>query len=210
MIAGNLNVTLSFDECWGCCRKKDPLAERIKFELLNKNLVDIAPSEMKPTWDNGRTEKAYIAKRIDRFLVHVSIIDKLGMPFATVGSAFVSDHRQILLTLREKGFKKGYPFKFNRTYLEDPAFNDLITNAWKDLSTKAMSPPFLTFRDKMAAVRKLGKEWQIEKMKKDREKIQATRRELDNILKSSNVNSCPFRMKCRIRELERKKYILLK
>lgn len=210
MIAGGLNVTLSSDECWGSCRKKDPLAECIKFKLLNKNLVDITPTEMKPTWDNGRTEKAYIAKRIDRFIVHVSIIDNLGMPFSIVGNAFVSNHRSILLSWREKGFRKGYPFKFNRTYLEDPAFNDLITNAWKDLLSKAMSPPFLTFRDKMAIVRKLVKDWQIEKRKKDRQELQAAQQELDNFLKSSDASSCPFRMKCRIRELERKKYKLLK
>lgn len=132
------------------------------------NLVDITPSEMKPTWDNGRTKKAYIAKGIDWFIVHVSIIDKLGMPFSTIGNTFVSDHRPILLSWREKGFKKGYPFKFNRTYLKDPTFNDLITNAWKDLSAKAMSPPFLTFRDKMTVMRKLVKEWKIEERKKDR------------------------------------------
>lgn len=161
-------------------------------------------------WDNGRAEKAYIAKRIDRFIVHVSIIDKLGMPFSTVGNAFVSNHRPILLSWREKGFRKGYPFKFNRTCLEDPAFNDFITKAWKDLSTKAMSPSFLNFRDKMAAVRKLVKEWQIEKRKKDRQAIQDTQQELDSILKSTDANSCPFSMKCHIRELERKKYILLK
>ena len=68
---------------------------------------------MKPTWDNGRAEKAYISKIIDRFIVHVGIIDKLGMPFSSVGNAFVSDDRPIFLNWREKGYRKGYPFKFN-------------------------------------------------------------------------------------------------
>lgn len=44
IIAGDLNVTLSSNECWGSCKKKDLLADSIKLELLNKNLVDIAPS----------------------------------------------------------------------------------------------------------------------------------------------------------------------
>lgn len=210
MIAGDLNVTLRPDECWGCCRKMDPLADRIKFELLNKNFVDIAPSEMKPTWDNERAEKAYISKRIDRFIVHVSIIDKLGMPFSSVGNAFVSDHRPIFLSWREKGFRKGYPLKFNRTCLEDPTFNDIISNTWKDLSARAMLPPILTFREKMAAVRKLVKEWKIEKRRKDRQAIQDTQWELDSIIKSMDANYCPFSMKCWIREFERKKHILLK
>jgi len=68
-----------------------------------------------------------------------------------------------------------------------------------------MFPPFLTFRDKMDVVRKVVKEWQIEKRKKDRQAIQETQRELDNIIKSMDANSCPFSMKCHIRELERKK-----
>lgn len=49
IITCDLNVTLNSNECWGHCRKNDSLADSIKLELLNKNLVDVAPGEMKPS-----------------------------------------------------------------------------------------------------------------------------------------------------------------
>ena len=112
---------------------------------------------MMPTWDNGRAEKAYIAKMIDWFIVHVSIIDKMGMPYSSIGNVFISDHRPIYLYWREKGFRKGYPFKFNRICLEDPDFNEVITKTWKDFSTKNMIPSFMTFRDKLSDMKKVEK-----------------------------------------------------
>jgi len=108
-------------------------------------------------------EGAYIAKRIDRFIIHISIIDKMGMPFSTIENVFISDHKPISLSWKEKGFKYGYHFKFNRTCLEDPAFNEEITKAWQDLSANCSFPPFMTFRDKMSSMRKVVKAWQYNK-----------------------------------------------
>eukprot|EP00253_Pinus_taeda_P002472 PITA_02472 len=107
MIAGDLNITLCPEEQWGKCKNRDPLSDRIKYELLHRNLGYVVPTKMMPTWNNGRAEEAYIAKRIDRFIVHVSIIDKMGMPFSTIENAFISDHRPISLCWKEKEFRSG-------------------------------------------------------------------------------------------------------
>jgi len=112
-----------------------------------------------PTWENGRVEKAYIAKRIDRFILHVSLIDILGMPFSKIENVFISDHRLIILGWREKGLRKGYSFKFNRQCLEDPEFNDIIKKAWNEMSSSKSFPILMTFRDKMESIRKVVKEW---------------------------------------------------
>lgn len=141
MIAGDFNVTLNSDETWGNRRKKNPLADRIKYELLSRNLVEINPPKMLPTWENGRSGKAFIAKRLYRFILHASIIDRLGMPFTSIGNVFILNHRPILLNWREKGFRKGYSFKFNRSCLEDPEFNDIIVKTWKNLSSTGNLPP---------------------------------------------------------------------
>eukprot|EP00253_Pinus_taeda_P004767 PITA_04767 len=158
---------------------------------------------MMPTWDNGRIDKVYIAKRIDRFIVHGDIIDKMGMPHSSIGNAFISYHRPIYLSWKENGFRKGYPFKFNRTWLEDPDFNEVITKTWKDLSAKDMTPPFMTFRDKLAAIRKVVKDWKFKKIQRDRATFQETQRELDSIFKNMDANSLSFSMRCRIKDLER-------
>lgn len=126
---------------------------------------------MMPTWDNGRIEQAYVAKRIDRFTVHASIIDKMGMPYSSIGNVFIFDHRPIYLSWREKGFRKGYPFKFNRCWLEEPDFNEIVSRTWKDLSARDKITPYLTFRDKMATMRKVVKDWQIKKRHLDKKDL---------------------------------------
>eukprot|EP00253_Pinus_taeda_P027952 PITA_27952 len=181
MIAGDLNVTLNSDETWGNSRKKDPLADRIKYELLSRNLVDINHPKMLPTWENGRIEEAFIAKRIDRFILHASIIDRLGMPFTTTGNVFISDHRPILLNWREKGFRKGYSFKFNRSCLEEPEFNDII----------------------------VVKEWQFKKRQMNRTSLWEIQMELDSISGVLAVHSLTFKMRCCIKELQKKKLKIL-
>lgn len=100
LLAGDMNFTLSPDECWGTGRKKDPLSDRIRMKLLNKNLVDIFPENMGPTWENGRMGSAFIAKRIDRFLIKANFIEKWGMPFSSIANEFLSDHKPILLEWR--------------------------------------------------------------------------------------------------------------
>eukprot|EP00253_Pinus_taeda_P006854 PITA_06854 len=79
LLVGDLNVTLSADECWGNCRKKDLLSDRLRMEFIRRNLVDVKPDQMMPTWENGRTRQAYIAKRIDRFFIKANIIAKWGI-----------------------------------------------------------------------------------------------------------------------------------
>lgn len=192
MIAGDLNITLSPEERWGKCKKRKSLSDRIKYEFLHRDLVDVVPTKMMPTWSNGRIEDAYIAKRIDRFIVHVSIIDKMGMPFSTIENVFISDHRPISLCWKEKGFRSGYPSKFNRSCLEDPASELEISKAWKELSANYLA----TFRDKMSSLRKVVKAWQHKKRRLDRLALQEIQKELDDISKLLKANSLPFSLKC--------------
>eukprot|EP00253_Pinus_taeda_P022511 PITA_22511 len=207
-IKGDLNVTLNSNETWSNSMKKDPLAVHIIYELLNRNLVDINPPKMLPTWDNGRNKEPYIAKRLDRFILHVSIIDTLGMPFSTIGNVFISDHRPILLSWREKGFKKGYSFKFNRSCLEEPEFNDVIIT-WREISSTDNMPPFLTFRDKLASIRKVVKEWQFKKRQLNKTSLRERQMEMDNISGVLVAHLPTFNMRCGIKELQKKKLKIL-
>lgn len=208
MIAGDLNMTLSSDECWGIYRTKDPPADRLKKEFLNSNLVDIVPIKLMPTWDNSRTREAYIAKRIDRFILHSSIIDKMGMLVSSIGNNFTSDHRPIFLGWRGNGFRLGYSFKFNKIQLEDPKFNEIITNKWKELLKSDLSP-FMTFREKVASPRKVAKDWQHQKRKMDKQELADIQKELDNVLNAADPNNLSLDIKGLIRNLEKRKQILL-
>lgn len=92
-ITGDLNCTIGLGEVWGRSRKVDPLARMIGNMIMEHNFVDICPSKMAPNWDNGRARVAYLAKRLDRFLMHEQLVAYLVDVNAEVISNFMSDHR---------------------------------------------------------------------------------------------------------------------
>jgi hypothetical protein len=52
ILAGDLNFTLNSDEIWGTTTLLDPLAPFFKDLFDNSPLVDVAPTELVPTWRN--------------------------------------------------------------------------------------------------------------------------------------------------------------
>lgn len=110
----------------------------------------------------------------------------MGMPFSSIENVFILDHRPILLGWREKGFRKGYSFKFNRTCLEDPEFNEKITKTWNYLSSNKIHPYLMTFRDKMDAIKKVVKEWKFQKDKRAERLFMKP----DRIRQRSGIHGC--------------------
>jgi len=208
LMAGDFNLALGSAECWGNCRSPGNMAGRFRRELLNRDVVDVVPENMCPTWDNSRIGQAYIAKRIDRVIMHVSIYAKMGTPVLSIGSDHISDHRPIFLKWREKVRRLGYPFKFNRVHLTDPSFNDKISNKWKSLHEDEMAP-FMPFRIKMDRLRIVTMEWQRLKRRLDKQELENARRELDSLCQSADPNSLSFDQKILIRNLEKKKQQIL-
>eukprot|EP00253_Pinus_taeda_P006944 PITA_06944 len=201
ILVGDFNFTLNSNECWGHCRHFDSLADSIKLDLLNNNMVDVVPGETVPTWSNGQSDQAYIAKRIDRFLVYNNIIDVLGMPHSSVENILVSDHRPIMLTWPPSGVKMGFPFKFNHTYLHEPTFNELIINVWKEMfDSSCLSPPH-SLREKLSVLKKVVKDWEVGNKKKEKMELQLIQQELDSILRVANSSALSFCMKCHLRVL---------
>eukprot|EP00253_Pinus_taeda_P003346 PITA_03346 len=130
LIAGDLNSTLGPDEVWGKGKKVDAIGEKIKESMLQFNYVDICLKTLSPTWDNGRLGDAYIAKRLDRFIMHKQLMEKFGIPNSHTLPVFISDHRPVSLQWMSSKARNGYPFKFNRYWLEDESFNSMIREFW--------------------------------------------------------------------------------
>eukprot|EP00253_Pinus_taeda_P008693 PITA_08693 len=122
LIMGDLNCTMGPDEVWGRGEKANSIGEKIKEAMMLFNYVDICLDSMSPTWDNGRLGDAYIAKILDRFIMHEQLIEKLGIPTSNTLPVFISDHRTVSLQWMNSNARKGYPFKFNRYWLEEEAF----------------------------------------------------------------------------------------
>lgn len=97
LVAGDLNCTLGPDEVWGKGKIADSIGEKIKEAMFQYNYVDICPKSLSPTWDNGHTGEAYIAKRLDRFIMHEKLLEKQGILSSRTLPVFISDHRPVTL-----------------------------------------------------------------------------------------------------------------
>lgn len=82
------------------------------------------------------------------------LIDFLGDFCSKIINNFTSDHHPITLQWRNVGIRKGLPFKFNRTWLEDPNFNQLIQDCGKYYPTSHMPSPSQNLLNKMDSLKK--------------------------------------------------------
>jgi hypothetical protein len=61
ILARDLNFTFNSKEIWGTLALLDPLATFFKDLFATTPLVDVAPTELVPTWCNGRMgNQAYL------------------------------------------------------------------------------------------------------------------------------------------------------
>lgn len=136
-------------------------------------------------------------------------MDSMGTPFSSIENIFISDHRVIILGWKEKSFRKGYSFKFNRSSLEDPSFNDLIKKTWNELAYNNPSSLLMTFKDKMVYMRKVVKKWQYEKRKSNIKELRNIQRALDMASEAMATHQLSLKMRCFIKELQKKKIKIL-
>ena len=68
-MGGDFNLTLGYFEVWGSRAVTDSLANFFIHAFARKDLLDIIPPKLTPTWRNKRAGNQRVAKRLDRFLV---------------------------------------------------------------------------------------------------------------------------------------------
>jgi hypothetical protein len=132
IIVGDLNITLSAEEVWGSTNFSVSLADHLKALFQSKNLVDICPDRLVPTWRNGRQGSQAIAKRLDRCLLSDSLLISKEFYRSWVEYLFISDHAPIIFQMDLVAVNKNYPFKFNPLWLMDVEFSSLVNMVWKD------------------------------------------------------------------------------
>lgn len=159
LIGGDLNCTLTREEVWARGKKHDPLAGLINGAFLHHNMIDVYPQIMGRTWDNGRTRNSYLAKRLDRFLLNDKLMDHMGRQISNIVHCFTSDHRPISLQWGKRKFRKGFPFKFNKVWLEDAKFNDLVKKSWSSCLPMENSSPSQALLDNLRALKVKVKSW---------------------------------------------------
>ena len=69
IIEGDLNLTLSKKENWGILSRKDGMSSYFANLFESKELVDIQPLKLTPTWRNNKSGDHTISKRLYKFLL---------------------------------------------------------------------------------------------------------------------------------------------
>jgi hypothetical protein len=77
-------------------------------------------------------ENPLFEKRLDRFLVNEDMTTPNCMTWAWIDPPFLSDHVPICLQIGEGKPGTKYPFKFNPTWLLEPAFDQIVRSVWSD------------------------------------------------------------------------------
>lgn len=130
IVMGNFNSTMNLNEIWGDRARGDGLADFLHELFTEFNMVDIHPMPIIPTWKNKRIGSEFIGKRLDRAMVKDNLIISLGLPRTEVLISQISDHMPILLSWRVGDRPSGLHFKFNRAWLADKEFVQLIQSTW--------------------------------------------------------------------------------
>ena len=117
---------MGFKEVWGTHARLDPLLSYFTQKLEESNFLDIGPVKFKPTWRNNIVGEDNIAKRLDRFLIKDTLLEKSFQLKQWIGHGGISYHYPSFLELINGMNKLPNPFKFNRTWLNDDTFLKLV------------------------------------------------------------------------------------
>lgn len=103
----------------------------------------------------------------------------------------------------------GYPFKFNRVWLEDEHFNKLIRENWLSYSPNDSPWHSKSFLDHLSCLRLCVKIWQWGMAISNRKALKNINEELQELSISLISNHVSLDMRAHIRDLEKKKQSLI-
>ena len=160
----------------------DPLTDLFKLHLIQKDIIDIEPVKLEPTWRNHRTREGPVAKRLDRFLVGDPIIVSRDLQsHKWVDWCGESDHNPIILEIRIDAHKPPSPYKFNSAWISNPEFCDLVKSSWTLMLDDVDNREGFSFMENIKHLKKKTLYWaKKKKMEEDAELL-----EIENWLKSN-------------------------
>ena len=92
-------------------------------------LNDIKPKKGRYTWSNNRVGSTNIAARLDRFLVHSSLMDENFIITYKILTKLSSDHHPISLNFEKEEDLGPIPFRFSPLWIECDGFWDIVNQA---------------------------------------------------------------------------------
>ena len=129
--------------------------------------MDIEPIKLKPTWHNNRCGDGRVAKRLDRFLISEKMLDHQQYMSQWVGCGGRSDHLPIFLEYRNGPIKPTSPLKFNKIWLKDASFRQLIHINWVPFNPENRLSTAYKFADIFSQIKRFIKSWAVDKYSKE-------------------------------------------
>ena len=126
IFAGELNFTLSDAEIWGGKARIDHMAHFFTHILDSTNMVDLAPHTPGPTWRNGCVGHDGVSKRLDIFFTSLHLIPILNHYKSWIQPSEILAHYLVFLGWNFQPSYHLYPFKFNRAWLMEKYFYELV------------------------------------------------------------------------------------
>ena len=112
----------------------------------SKELVDVQPLKLTPTWRNNRSGDQVISKRLDQFLLSKNLLSVSLIIRTWVEVGGLSYHLPVLLQIQKPEDKPVAPFKFNLEWLLEEDYRKLIEETWEPLETN----PNISFMKQMS------------------------------------------------------------
>ena len=160
ILARDLNFTLSSAEVWGLKARLDPLALYFSQLISGNLLVDLSMDPCTPTWRNGRSRDEGICKRLDRFLVSESLLPSFSSYRSWAYPSDVSDHYPICLEWGPFSHVPCRPFKFNRAWLMEVEFKQLVWSSWNETLVSTDYSHMELFTHKLSRLKCFVKKWE--------------------------------------------------
>jgi hypothetical protein len=122
-------------------------------DWINKfGLIELKPSTISFTWTNNQEQPILAA--IDKIFCTTNFELKFPLAFVTTSSRASSDHVPLILNLGIEEVKKPNIFRFEKWWLQQPDFRELITKLWN--TPCAFNDPLDIWQFKIRLVRKKG------------------------------------------------------
>eukprot|EP00253_Pinus_taeda_P020349 PITA_20349 len=135
---------------------RDPFLATVENLIQQWDLVDFKPVKGEYTWTNNRIGEHHISARLDRFLTSSSIMLNKRIFFSKILLKLTSNHKPILLCLKEEEDLDPLPFRFNPLWAEREGFHDTVQTAWR---IEVSGSPSYVWEQKMKNTKKALKEW---------------------------------------------------
>ena len=159
ILDGDLNFTFSDSDIWGINARMDHMVHYFKYLLDSSNMVELNPYHTGPTWRNGRTGTEGVSKRLERFLVSLQLIPVLNSYHSWIHPFEISHHYPVCLEWSLSPSCHNYPFKFNRAWLLEQGFPDIVHSSWNSQLHCSLDP-MTSLTCKLKSLKVCVKDWE--------------------------------------------------